>query len=349
MAAAYQNGISSSPTNLLQIIVTFLSGQGWTTDSSASEGSGWRVHMHKGSLYVNMRAAMDERLWWRGAGPLYHDYGDGGYGIGLYLGDGYDGGDEWYEQSGAPICPGDSTTAGAGMNLPSGSVAAYHLFDDGSDNIAIVVERSPGIFAHMGWGADLGDSGQPEAFPYFFGSSSRHMNTHDGVMYAGLDSCGYTITAMPPMSANNRERSYSGTTTYMGAAGFVKVDAATHTERWCSNSQNDNTMWAYTGRHWRSSLNANPEISDSAVNADEYPGYQLLIDRVHQTAYAGALLLPLHCYVLTDPGARWAPIGDVPSVYWCDAVGHGYAPGTVYQVGGVDYLLFPGFAVLKGA
>ena len=43
-----------------------------------------------GSLNVNLRAAEDERLWTKGSGG-YHDLGDGGYGIGLYLGTGWDG------------------------------------------------------------------------------------------------------------------------------------------------------------------------------------------------------------------------------------------------------------------
>jgi hypothetical protein len=60
-------------------------------------------------------------------------------------------------------------------------------------------------------------------------------------------------------------------------------------------------------------------------------------------------VLPLHCFVLTDPDARWAPIGYPPSVYWCDVVGHGYGAGEVYQVGGLDYMVFPAFAVRKGA
>ena len=38
MAASYQTGISSSPTNLLQTIVSWLTAQGWTVDLSASDG-----------------------------------------------------------------------------------------------------------------------------------------------------------------------------------------------------------------------------------------------------------------------------------------------------------------------
>ena len=140
MAAAYQTGVSSSPTNLLQTLVTWLVAQGWTSDSSASDGSGWRAHLHKSGVYVNMRAAANESIWPKTPGSGNWDSG-AGYGIGLYLGDGYSGAAAWSQQSGRPLRI-DGSVSGCGINLPSGSVAAYHFFDDGADNITIVVGRA---------------------------------------------------------------------------------------------------------------------------------------------------------------------------------------------------------------
>ena len=51
----------------------------------------------------------------------------------------------------------------------------------------------------------------------------------------------------------------------------------------------------------------------------------------------------------TVPQGRWAPIGYPPTVFWTEAVGHGYSAGDVYQLGGQDYMLFPFFAVRKAA
>jgi len=144
MAADYQTGISSSPTNLLQTLVSFLSAQGWTTDSSVADGTGWRAHLHKSGLYVNLRAAMNELIWPENGS--YHDGlkgSTGGYGIGLYLGDGYSGAAAWHEQSGRPVRPTDGSTAGCGANLPSGSVAAYHIFDDGADHFVRYILVGP--------------------------------------------------------------------------------------------------------------------------------------------------------------------------------------------------------------
>ena len=81
MAASYQTGVSSSPTNLLQTLVAWLAGQGWTVNQSEQDGAGWRAHLQKpGSLNVNLRAAHNERIWPKGGGG-YHDLGNGGYGI----------------------------------------------------------------------------------------------------------------------------------------------------------------------------------------------------------------------------------------------------------------------------
>lgn len=346
MAANYATGISSSPTDLLQKLVTFLTTQGWTSDHSASEGSGWRVHMHKDGLYVNMRSAMNEKLWPQTASGYWHDYGDGGYGIGLNLGDGYDSGDDWHDQSGVPIRPAELSPVGAGANLPSGSVAAYHLFDDGADNIIVVVERRPGIFCHFGWGPAMAPSGQPEDFPYFFGSSCQALNTHDGVLLG--DAHGINLSALPPVSHGDLERnSISGTMQYVHTVACVRVDAATYAAQWVSNCGTDNPGAGSTGRFMRCAVNISGEYG--VYEEDEYPDFDHFEDRLHNVAYAGAAILPMPCFVLTDPDARWAPIGYAPSIYYCDAVGHGYAGGTVYQVGGQDYMVFPHFAVLKGA
>ena len=347
MAADYETGISSSPTNLLQTLVSFLVAQGWTTDTSSSDGTGWKAILHKSGLYVCMKAAMDENLWpyVPGVGDGWHDIGSGGYGIGLYLADGYSGGSPWYEQSGRPVRSGDGSTIGAGANLPSGSVAAYHIFDDGADHVIVVVERSPGIFCYFGWGPELAAAGQPEAFPYFFGSSAAVMNT---TTTPGASVPGINLTAHAPMSHHNKAvSSYTSATARIHSTGLVRVDAATFSDRWIGNTEFEGTGaegYGYTGRLMMSSLSL-----EDPVGTGQMIGYNAIVDRVYQSAFAGALLLPLHNFCETDPGNRWAPIGWPPAIFWTEAVGHGYTPGDVYQTGGVDYMLFPHFAVMKGA
>jgi hypothetical protein len=337
MAASYQTGMSTSPTNLLQTLVTWLVAQGWTSDMSQADSTGWRAHLHSAGLYVNLRAAANEKIWPNAGGGNWDL--DAGYGIGLYLGDGFSSGSAWHAQSGRPLRT-DGSPSGCGANLPSGSVSAYHLFDDGAGNICLVVERSPGIFCHLGWGPALAAMGNPEAFPYFFGSSNAYRNTQDSD--PGGDRFGQSVTAMPPMSIGNKESRAE-------CCAFVHVDAATFSSRWVGNcGPASGAAEGYTGRAMGCALNANPNAAGNAFE-DQFPGYQFILSRVHQVAFSGALLLPLHCFVLTDPAARWAPVGYPPAIFWCEAVGHGFNIGQIVAIGGIDYMLFPHFAIRKDA
>lgn len=332
MAASYQTGTASSPTNLLQTLVTWLVAQGWTQDSSAADGSGWRAHLHKGGLYVNLRAAMNETIW------NYTNGGTAGYGIGLYLGDGYSGAANWRSQSGGPLASGTSNTVGAGMRLGSGAIVAYHFFDDGADHITVVVEASPGLFRHMGWGPTTVKTGFSADFPYFFGSSSSYYNLTSP---AGQSQAGGELTALCPGSANVN----TGDALAYGAA-FVKVDAGTFSARWVGvNEAGGGTSAGYTGREARCSADQSGRTALA-----EYPHWtDYSGTRSWQTAYAGALLMPIHWFVFTSPGARWAPAGHLPSTFFCRGVGNGFAAGQVYAVGGVNYMVFPNFAVKKAA
>lgn len=330
MAASYQTGTASSPTNLLQTLVTWLVAQGWTSDQSASDGSGWRAHLHKGALYVNLRAAVNESIW---------NYNNGaGYGIGLYLGDGYSGAANWRSQSGGPLANGTSNTVGAGIRLGSGAVTAYHFFDDGADHVTVVVERTPGLFAAMGWGPSTVKTGFNADFPYFWGSSSSFYNT---LSPSGQSQAGAELTALCPGSANVNT---SDAIAY--GAAFVKVDAGTFSGRWVGvNEAGGGTSAGYTGREARCSADQSARTAEA-----EYPHWTGFSGtRVWHTAYSGALLLPVHFFVFTSPGARWAPAGHLPTVFFCKAVGNGFGAGQVYPVGGLNYMVFPNFAVRKAA
>ena len=356
MAASYQTGTSSSPTDLLQSLVTWLSGQGWTVNLSEADGAGWRAHLAKaGSLHINLRAAMDENLWPKGTSG-YHDLGNGGYGIGLYLGTGWDDLQPWSNQPGGPRRTYDLSTSGCGMNLPQGSVAAYHFFDDGNDHITVVVERAPNIFCHMGWGPTLQRATLPEDFPYFFASSSTKLNTAETEDVLAGNRHGFDLTAYPPMSHTDEDYSTTTGISQTHCTAFVRVDAASWTGRWIGDCKDENEGYGWTGRRMRDALNK-CLAAQGQMEEDQYVNYQYLWDdgtggpgeRTLQSAFGGALMLPLHCFMETDPGDRWAPIGYPPTVFWTEAVGNGFSAGDIYQVGGQDYMLFPYFAVLKAA
>lgn len=323
MAASYQTGTASSPTNLLQTLVSWLVAQGWTQDASAADGSGWRAHLHKGGLYVNFRAAVNESVWTYSAGA--------GYGLSLYLGDGY-AATGWNVQSGGPKASGTSNTVGVGMELPAGAIQAYHFFDDGGDYVTIVVEKSPGVFVHLGWGPSLIKAGYVDNFPYFFGSSSSYYATLGVTGQSGAN-----LTALCPTAPHQPVST-------VHARGFVRVDAGTFTDRWLAITNSAaGTTGGWTGRGARTAADQERRLTPS-----EYPAWDYVDDRGWQTAYAGALMLPIHLFAGTAT-ARWAPIGYPPGLFYCQAVGHGFAAGSIHVVAGLNFMLFPNFAVWKAA
>ncbi len=327
MAASYSTGSASGPTDLLQKLVTWLVAQGWTQDMSQAVGTGWRAHLHKSGQYVNLRAIVNESTAWP------YQYSTAGYGIGLYLGDGFNSGLAWNLQSGAPLSSGTSNPVGAGMYLASGAISAYHFFDDGNDHITVVVERTAAVCAHMGWGPSLVKTGYSSDHWYFYGSSPSYYNA----FLPGGSFPGYDATAAAPMA-----HSFYYIGTY--ATAFVRTDAAVYSYRWVGFVNSAGTSYGYTGRMGRCAL----DVTTYMGNMTELPAIGSMQNRAWQSAFVGALLLPLHCFIQATT-ARWIPVGYPPTVFFCGAVGHGFASGEVYSVGGVNYMLFPGFAVKKAA
>lgn len=322
MAAAYQTGSASSPTDLLQKLVTWLVAQGWTQNMSQADGSGWRAHLNKGSHYVNMRSAMNEQIW---AGANYTN----AYGIGLYLGTGYSGASAWNAQAGGPVGDGQTYTVGVGMQLPSGSIIAYHLFDDGSDNIAVVVERTTPIYTHMGWGPSVNKAGTWTGGAYFYSAWAGYWM---GWTAGGAPGTADT-TAFCPFTYGDYNQCSSA---------FIRADVDAFTGKWLSVGAMTNPVHGYTGRRM-----ATPLLGVIGMTTD-IPDYEGFRDRQVSTMNTQANLLPLRIYTVRDAGGH-SLIGDVPGVYFSNGYGNGFAAGGIYSVGADNYMIFPNLAVAKKA
>lgn len=325
MAAAYQTGTATSPTDLLQKLITFLINQGWTQNMSQSDGSGWRAHLSKGGVYVNMRSAMNEQIW---AGANYSN----AYGIGFYLGAGYNS-NAWYDQPGGPVGNGQTYTVGVGMQLPSGSIIAYHFFDDGSDNIVVVVERTAGIFTHMGWGPTLNKAGSWTGGMYFFSAWAGYWMGPGSQTDGGAGSS--SVSAYCPFSYGDYKQCSSS---------FVRADVDSFIGKWLCMGAMTNPVHGYTGKYLMSPLSG-------VIGSSTYiPTYDTFRDRQTSAMNSQANLLPIRLYAIRDTGG-YSLTGDAPVVYWTNAVsgGYGYSAGSVHSIGADNYMMFPYFAVLKKA
>ena len=315
---AYQTGTATSPSDLLQQLATWVATAGWTIDSSVADGSGWRLHAHRGAVYVNMRAAVNE-----GADALFEDRnGTPGTwsGIAIYCGTGYSGAATWKAQAGGPINASQPTKVfGAGMVLPVGAIVAYHFFSD-NDNVMVVVEKTAGIFVHIGWGVSVDKLGAWTGGAYFFGSTPGY-----NLLVPGSDP-GSTISGHTPFS-------WAGWNNEASSAYYnCSVDAYSG---WVGNSNLTTVVSGYTGKSGWSLM----PLTTTALN-EKGPSYRSYRDRLTSPATSQSLMLPVRILVERSGGSSF--VGALPMVFACNACAKGFTPAGLYQWGADNYRVFPG-------
>lgn len=316
---SYQTGTASSPIDLLQKLATWLSGVGWTIDSSVAVATGWRMHCHKGTLYLNFRAAVNEN---GGTAGFVNTWpGPGCYFLALYAGTGYNAGNDWRSQPGGPVTSGTSNTTGCGCPMPSGSINAYHFFGDtASDNIMVVIERTANVFSHMFWGPSLNKIGAWTGGAYFGASLDVYQMSYSIAGNPSLAGCGMS-TYGPALSLS-------------APMAYVRVDVDTFTGKWVGIGKTTSANIGYTGKVGGSSW--------SQENSDQN-GLDIayMIARGTSNLTAQSLLFPIVITAVRDsPG--FSLLGSLPNIFACNASAKGFANSSLYQWGSDNYRIFPG-------
>jgi hypothetical protein len=334
---AFENSAATNPSDLIQKLNTFLVANGWTSDLSAADGVGWRVHVHKGSTYAHIRAQMNED------GPFQSTHTVLGYSVCLYVGTGFTIGNAWNDQlTGAPTESGSAGArpVGAGMTMQPGAIPNYYFFTDANDNVAVVVEHVAGIYSNMGWGPSLTKIGTWTGGAYFFASLDGFY-IHDTSTSAGNAT---TETAnCPGINASPQAGA---------ACWYVRADVDAFTGLWISGSDTTAANLGYTGKIGSSPIlgAANPAGSHT-----EFPCYSAFFGgtgdfQSNQTSAIDgrANLLPVVLYAQRDgSGTGFSPLGTIPSVFSASAVGQGFSPASDYVIGSDTYTMFPQFAIAK--
>lgn len=338
---SYQTGSATDGTDLLQQLVTWLVSIGWNSDLSASDQSngGWRAHLDKGGLFVHLRSHFPNDTSWAASSILT------GNALQVYLSTAFDGGQPWNLQPGnPPIASGTSQVIGCGAHLTAGPFSNYYFFSDaGDDHIVVVVEITPGLYVHLGWGPSLVKNGTISATTaYFFASSSGYYASNPGF---SSNTPGFTSTSRCPGAHEDIQQL---------AAGFMLVDSDTFTGKWIGITDSAFNSGGYTGRNGASMVYA-----DTAMTAS-IPRYSTasrtsnpLHFQFQQTSQQDgrANLLPIIWWVGRDGSAGqsggYSPVGSFPMVFFSNGVGNGFAPTEEYLIGSDTYKMFPEFAVKK--
>jgi hypothetical protein len=329
----YQNGSAASTTDLLQQLVTFLVANGWTTDLSASEGSGWRAHLHLSGNYVHLRASENESPW-------QQHFSGTSYALDIYTGTGFNSGQPWNNQTtGAPVGSGAAYPVGAAAYTSAGPFANYYfLTDSGANNVVVVIEVTPGLFAHVGWGSSLVTAGAITGGAYFFGSASGYFSCDASI---GANVPGYTATApCPGVNADN-----------IGQANvcYVRADVDSFTGKWVSIGPNVSAVEGYTGKAGASSVKATGIASTATIPAYAQSDATDEFQALQTSAQDGrANLLPVMLWALRDGTTTgFSMLGSLPIVFCSNGVGNGFSNASEYSIGGQTYKMFPNFAVQK--
>ena len=328
----YQNGSADGPNDFLQKIVAWLSSLGWTVNSSVQNGTGWRAHLAKNGMFVNLCTTIGNvNPWVHSLNPVMPTTAAA---VHLYCGDGYNASAIWNAQPGGPIGNGQTYTIGNSARLRQGADISYGFYSDNEDNVCIVLEGLPDIISSIGWGR-LSKVGSYNGGEYFFGPLTGYV-----VGTTGTNTAGITMHAYCPAAFGGGTSSASN-----GArpAAFVRADVDSFTGKWLAVGTETSAQYS-TGKNALSSVVGG---NDTATSIASYIGLQL---RTVTQATMAVTLLPVMLWAARDNGGS-SPIGTVPGIYANNAASDTQAgpvtPGTVIKYGADDYVLYPNFAVKR--
>lgn len=335
---AFQTGTASSPSNLLQTLVTWLVSLGWNQDMSQADGAGWRAHLDRHGNFVHLRAFSNE-----GASLPFASNANssGNAGLAMYLSTAFASADAWNAQPGNPPFQSGSSVnvVGTGMALPSGAIQNYFFFaDSAADNIVVVIEKTPGVYVHIGWGLSLAKAGAWTGGAYFFGTSQGYWASDVDVVSGHP---GFTSPSYCPGTYGD----YAAASPYQNL--YVRADVDSFTGKWLGNAAQTAATQGYTGKNCASGI-----YGISAPPALPYYGHSALATewQNNQTSQLDgrANLLPVAIWAARDatPGG-YSPLGQVPNVFFTNAIGNGFSNAEEITLGATTYKLFPNFAVIK--
>jgi len=340
---AFLQGTATDGTDLLKQLVAWLVTIGWNTDLSEVDGFGWRAHVDKGGVFVHLKSHFPGDSSW------VNQQTATGYALQLYLSTAFDHTQFWNSQPGNPPYASGSSTqvVGVGAHLSAGPFANFYFFSDTSANhIVVVVEVTPGLFVHCGWGPSLVKNGTWTGGTYFFASTG-----------GGYASKPDALANTPGLTSSSRcpgaHEDY-----FKQAAGFVLCNSDSFTGKWIGITDSTTPSDGYTGRNGASMVFA--DIGSTAGITASIPRYSSA-DRTsnppqfqfEQTSQLDgrANLLPVVWWVGRDGSSGqtggYSPIGSIPTVFFSNGVGNGFAAAEDYPIGSDTYTMFPDFALKK--
>lgn len=305
---AYQTGTAADFVALLGAINTFATANGWTANMWAVDtGANWRLHLSKGSQYVNFLAVPSDSLKVIGS-------------------DGYNGASAWNAQ---PVSHAESCALVSGAsNVWHPDVVwpiTYYLFAHSSpDSVEVVIQTSPGVFQWLMFGA-LTKFGTWTGGAYVAASWSA-------AAIAGAD----TSNQYPGNAA-----AFAGQNIDISNDTFLRPLAPLFGH--VGGNYTGSAYQAAYGTHLRAALDSltwanarNYSSATPSVIADVHV-YPLVGRSVSQ--FNGLTTLQPIWPMLRRPDNHWSILGRVEHVRYANVINH--LPGQVIDLGADRWMLFP--------
>lgn len=311
---AYEIGSWLNPSDGLDKIRVFLIAQGWTVDSFVVEAPGKRLHMHKGTTYLNAHSSDDStiRLWdttYSGAGMPQ---------IGFNLGTGYSGATSWRDQPGVVRDP-VGTPIGSAMQLPAAAIVSYRFdYDDLYKSLVVYVQTTIGVWRWMGFGESLIKAGVWTGGAWIASSSNFYYANY--VAYPGNNS----PDSAYPFGANEN----------FAAMAYLRADVDAYVGKWVSCSPTDGT-----------GKGGGTNVAGSRPVQATIPSLAALHNRARNSLNSLSVLLPLQLFANRDAGGV-SLLGTLPNIYATNTAG--MVPGQPYQQGVDWFTPYPGDVPTRG-
>ncbi|EGO64163.1 hypothetical protein [Acetonema longum] len=325
---AYVTGTATSPADLLDKIRIFSLANGWTVNLWGDEGIGKRLHLQKGTQYVNLRAAIGESIFPQ---MLAGSATTAKFGIGINGSTGYDPSYAWHSQPGACVDVLDRPT-GASIQLHNLEPIEYHLFGFTAPDF---------IFCAATYGAVQASASQNTYQHLAFGELQKVGIWTGGAFVAASKPSYYMADGLEASQTRLfSQEKYSSM--------FVRADIDAFSRIWLGNAETQTgAEYGNTGKKVYSMVKGHASgITNYALPTLDFfqskgPTQQGLACNVMN---AISVMFPIYLFAQRDPNAEnmFSTIGTVPNVYFCN-IKH-LTPGGTYRLNYVDgneYKVFP--------
>lgn len=305
---AYQNGIATTPNQLLDALRTFAVANGWTESRWGAITTGYQLSLTKNGIHAHLHSATNESL--RSSLETV---------TGLFLtgSTGFDAALDWKNQTGKPQKTDGSVLACGLFNVSDSN--AYHLFAASNpDMIMLVVEVSPGVFHQLAFGALTQYAAATSGGGAFVTGSF-------GVDDYVYDYPGFTDMIMTyPYDRHVGFPFNDGKSGGSGAMVLVEVDAATRWFSVCKESPD-------TGIRCKALFESGVDGYGSLA----YPWWK----NIPNTINGVTPMIPFYLSV-ERPGGYFSPFGYAPHLRYLNMT-H-YQPGDRFTIGTDEWMVFPG-------